>query len=274
MKIELRIFCTSWEGSKNDRNIKQQIDSRNPKSPLNRAGKNNDTKGKMKKVSLMITVALVAVIMITSCGGGASNETSTSNEASFPNELTIGDQIWMIENLNVDKFRNGDPIPHAQTVEEWEVAAMNGQPAWCYYDNNPDNGERYGKLYNWYAVNDPRGLAPEGWKVASDEDWNRLADFLGGQLAAGEKMKIANFLAANDGDSGSGTNESGFSGLPGGARGRDGSFKLLGEGGYWWSSTEYNTDIAWYRHLYYEVGPVYWDNSYKGSGMSVRCLRD
>ena len=84
-------------------------------------------------------------------------------------EITIGRQVWMTENLNVDKFRNGDPISHAKTDEEWVKAGENGSPAWSHYDNDPANGEKYGKLYNWYAVNDSRGLAPEGWKIPSDD---------------------------------------------------------------------------------------------------------
>lgn len=255
-------------GKDNKKKKNNNFDRFNLKCLINRAGINNNKKVKMKKVNLILIAAVVSVMMVTSCGGGVSNEASTSNEVS------IGEQVWMNENLNADKFRNGDPIPHAKTNEEWEKAGKNGQPAWCYYDNNPDHEDRYGKLYNWYAVNDPRGLAPEGWKIPSDEDWSRLTDFLGGQIVASEKMKFTDFWADKDGKPGHGTNESGFSGLPGGARGRDGTFSLVGEGGYWWSSTEDNIDIAWYRHLYYDVGPVYWDGSFKGSGLSVRCLRE
>lgn len=82
--------------------------------------------------------------------------------------VKIGDQIWMPENLNVDTFRNGDSIHHMQTKEEWDDAAHNEVPAWCYYDFDPSNGEKYGKLYNWHAVNDPRGLAPDGWRVPAE----------------------------------------------------------------------------------------------------------
>ena len=92
-------------------------------------------------------------------------------------------------NLDVDRFRNGDPIPHAQTEEEWLYAGENGQPAWCYYDNDPKNGKKYGKLYNWYAVNDYRGLAPKGYHIPSDEEWSVLTRFLGGVYIAGDKMK-------------------------------------------------------------------------------------
>ncbi len=194
-------------------------------------------------------------------------------------EVKIGNQVWMLENLNVNKFRNGDLIPHAKTEEEWETAGNNGEPAWCYYNNDPDNGDRYGKLYNWYAVNDPRGLAPEGWRIPSDEDWSRLTDFLGGESVAGKKMKFTDFWAENDEkfeyvDKGEGTNESGFSGLPGGGREYDGPFNNIGEYGRWWSSTEDCTYNAWNRDLSYSNEYVFRDDHLKDAGFSVRCLRD
>lgn len=170
----------------------------------------------MKKVSLILSAVVMTAMMLSSCGGGASKE------------VTIGNQVWMSENLNVDKFRNGDPIPQAKTDEEWQEAGINQQPAWCYYDNDPANGEKYGKLYNWYAVNDPRGLAPKGWKIPSDEEWSRLTDFLGGERVAGTKMKYTDFWADYEGKSGNGTNESGFSGLPGGYRNSIGTFDYIG----------------------------------------------
>ena len=104
--------------------------------------------------------------------------------------VIIGEQEWMLENLNVAHFRNGEPIPEAKTNDEWERAGMEKTPAWCYYyDNDPENGKKYGKLYNWFAVNDPRGLAPEGWHVPCDNEWTRLTDYLGGEEIAGTKMK-------------------------------------------------------------------------------------
>ena len=216
----------------------------------------------MKKISLILSAVVMTAMMLSSWGGGASKE------------VTIGKQVWMTQNLNVDKFRNGDPIPEAKTDEEWRKAGENGEPAWCYYNNNPDNGDRYGKLYNWYAVNDPRGLAPEGWKIPSDEEWSRLADFLGGESVAGTKMKSTDFWADYEGKSGNGTNESGFSALPGGGRNGDGTFGAIGKYGYWWSSTENFTFNAWYRDLDYLVGLVGRSTSYKEFGFSVRCLRD
>jgi uncharacterized protein (TIGR02145 family) len=227
---------------------------------LNRGGKNK--KVKMKKVSLILSAVVMTAMMLSSCGESASDE------------VTIGKQVWMSGNLNVDKFRNGDPIPEAKTDEEWEKAGKNKQPAWCYYNNNPDNGDRCGKLYNWFAVSDPRGLAPEGWKIPSDEDWTRLTDFLGGESVAGKKMKSTEFWVNKDGESGNGTNESGFSGLPGGTRYSYGTFVSIGKYGSWWSSTEDGAFFAWFRFLGYYNGDVYRFRVNKTSGFSVRCLRD
>lgn len=133
----------------------------------------------MKKVSLIISAAVMILMMVTACEKDDTGEETKSNETTNFNEVAINNQVWMTENLNVDKFRNGDPILHAVTDEEWKKAGENGEPAWCYYDNDPVNGEKYGKLYNWYAVNDPRRLAPEGWKIPSDEDWTTLTDLFG-----------------------------------------------------------------------------------------------
>lgn len=135
----------------------------------------------MKKASLILSAVVMSAMMLGCSGRGASTE------------VTIGNQVWMTKNLDVSTFSNEDPIPQAKTNEEWEKAGQNGEPAWCYYDNNPDNGDRYGKLYNWYAVNDPRGLAPKGWKIPSVDDWSRLTDFLGGESVAGKKMKSTDF---------------------------------------------------------------------------------
>jgi len=193
-----------------------------------------------------------------------------TGSAIFSQTVTIGTQVWMTKNLDVVTFRNGDPIPEAKTNEEWEKAGKNQQPAWCYYDNDTANGTKYGKLYNWYAVNDSRGLAPVGYHIPSDAEWTILNTFLGGESVAGTKMKSTCGWTEN----GNGTNESGFSGLPGGFCVNDGSFGYVGTDGYWWSSTEYGTGYAWNRYLYYDVGVVYRGSRNKRDGFSVRCLRD
>jgi uncharacterized protein (TIGR02145 family) len=125
-----------------------------------------------------ITILIAACMLLFSCENKASGQ-----------EIKIGPQIWATKNLDVITFRNGDTIPEAKTNEEWKKAGEEGKPAWCYYDNDPENGKKYGKLYNWYAVNDPRGLAPKGWHVPSDAEWIVLIDYLGGEEVAGTKMK-------------------------------------------------------------------------------------
>ncbi|MBM3160640.1 MAG: fibrobacter succinogenes major paralogous domain-containing protein [Bacteroidetes bacterium] len=188
----------------------------------------------------------------------------------FSQTVTIGTQVWMTKNLDVATFRNGDPIPEAKTAKKWKKAGKNKQPAWCYYNNDRVNGAKYGKLYNWYAVNDSRGLAPVGYHIPSDEEWIKLTDFLGGFEKAGTKMKSVNGWY----DNGNGTNESGFSGLPGGRRHGFGPFYGIGDFGFWWSSTETSAGSAWGRGLSYDDGGVFRGADGKRSGFSVRCLRD
>jgi len=189
---------------------------------------------------------------------------------STSNEVTIGKQVWMSINLDVDKFRNGDPIAQAKNNEEWISAGKNQQPAWCYYENISPNGEKYGKLYNWYAISDDRGLAPYGWHIPSDDEWSALTKFLGDESISGTKLK-SNYNWAKEGN---GTNETGFSGLPGGFRGSDGIFYDLGKYAYWWSSTVNDTKNVWNRNLYYTNSYIGRNANDKIEGLSVRCIKD
>lgn len=183
--------------------------------------------------------------------------------------VEIGNQIWMKENLNVDRFRNGDPIPHARSGIEWEKAGKNKQPAWCYYDNDPENGKIYGRLYNWHAVNDPRGLAPEGWHVPSDDEWTQLIEFLGKEVAK-NKLKPKTDWNNNGNDS----DEYNFSTPHGGSRWDDGSFNNCGYWCYMWSSTQGSFARAWCRFLEYDYPSVRRLDVSKGDGQAVRCLKD
>ena len=184
--------------------------------------------------------------------------------------VTIGTQVWMTKNLVVTKFRNGDLIPEAKTNEEWEQAGKNKQPAWCYYANNKKNGKKYGKLYNWFAVSDPRGLAPDGWHVPSDAEWTVLSNYLGGPETAGAKMKSKEDWL----NGGNGTNTSGFSGLPAGERLSFGPFGNIGSNASWWSSTENDTIGAWHRDLYDHPDLLFIYSFDKAKGFSVRCIKD
>ena len=126
--------------------------------------------------------------------------------------VKIDKQIWMSENLNVNKFNNGDTIPETKTVSEWKDAIKNRKPAWCYYENSIENGKKYGKLYNWFAVTDPRGIAPNGWHIPTKDEWLDLRNFLGGEKLAGEKLKSKQGWD----EEGNGTDVFKFNGLPGG----------------------------------------------------------
>jgi uncharacterized protein (TIGR02145 family) len=185
-------------------------------------------------------------------------------------DVKIGTQVWTSKNLDVSTFRNGEAIPEVKSKEEWVKAGENKQAAWCYYDNDSKNGKVYGKLYNWYAVTDSRGLAPKGYHIPSDAECTVLTDFLGGDNKAGEKIKSKTGWQKN----GNGTNSSGFNALPGGARNTNGTFTSIGKYGSWWSSTEGSTGFAWSRYLGYLDGSVGRGSDDRREGFSVVCLRD
>ena len=177
--------------------------------------------------------------------------------------VQIGSQIWMAKNLNTGRFRNGDIIPEAKTDKEWERAGREGKPAWCYYDNDPENGKKYGRLYNWYAVNDPRGLAPEGWHIPTKAELETLASSAGNN---------SNALKASG--QGTGTNATGFSALLAGYRDYGGYFGSLARYTNYWSSTVYDASDAYYMHLNYDDSGISRGSFYRSFGFSIRCVED
>lgn len=206
-----------------------------------------------------------------SAGTAYGNEIIFTTLASIPS-VTICTQVWMLKNLEVTAYRNGDPIPQVTDQATWAGLTTG---AWCYYSNNSANGPVYGKLYNWYAVNDPRGLAPAGWHVPSDAEWATIETCLGGASVAGGAMKEAGTTHWTTPNTGA-TNSSGFTGLPGGGRYGSGTFGDVGGLGFWWSSTEASPTDAWSRYLSYGNGSINRNGSGSGKkdGFSVRCLKD
>lgn len=212
------------------------------------------------------------------CGTGASswlpcNTTSLNPclQCSLP-DINIGTQTWAACNLDVTTYQNGDPIPQVQDPIAW-AALTTG--AWCYYDNDVDNGCTYGKLYNWYAVNDPRGLAPAGYHVPTDSDFTTLYAYLGGEAAAGGALKeagLAHWVTPNT----DATNSSGFTALPGGVRNvPSGTFNLIYTYGLWWSATDNGVGAYSLQLLYNDGGVVGWGTPYfKTDGHSVRLIKD
>jgi uncharacterized protein (TIGR02145 family) len=218
----------------------------------------------MKKIILMIVVYLTFVVTI---------------QAQTFKSTKIGKQVWMSENLNVDKFRNGVPILESKNVQEWNDAMNNKIAAWCYYNYDSSNGPKHGKLYNDYAVHDSNGLAPKGWHIPTVTDWEDLGNFFGGYWKAGLELK------SNEGwvEKGNGTNSSSFNALPSG-KNQSGDFQDLGITGSWWSFNPKFTGKASFsggsigRRLSAnfksnELSQIYSDGG-QFKGYSVRCIKD
>jgi uncharacterized protein (TIGR02145 family) len=184
--------------------------------------------------------------------------------------VTICNQTWTKSNINVSHYRNGDEIPQVTDPSQWANLTTG---AWCYYNNDPINGAIYGKLYNWYAVNDPRGLAPQGWHIPSNDEWTTLSTCLGGEAVAGGKMKETGTLHWDLPNIGA-TNESGFKALPGGYRYNYGAPYSIGFNSYWWSSTEFDSTSSWLRTINYNNIYLGAGNHLKQFGFSVRCIKD
>ncbi|HBA59427.1 MAG TPA: hypothetical protein DCZ92_01115 [Elusimicrobia bacterium] len=202
---------------------------------------------------------------------------------STSKEVVIGRQTWMAKNLDVAVFANGEAIPEANTAAAWKKASEEQTPAWCYYDYDPANGEKYGKLYNWYAVSDKRGLAPKGWHIPAESEFDLLT---GKGVSNGKKLKSnsgwTEYEELEDDWAqeptgnvyGNGDNSSGFDGRPGGYCRESGLFEHLQKSGNWWSSSTKLTTYALYLVLEnsHDMASVYFHD--QGYGASVRCVKD
>lgn len=182
--------------------------------------------------------------------------------------INIGKQTWMQKNLDVTQFSNGDKLLIVTTKEQWEEASSKGVPACCAYDFNNQNKINYGLLYNWFAVNDSRGLAPKGWKIPKSVDWNQLETFLGPDKAALRIKAKIGWL-----DEGYGNNESGFSGLPGGTISASGKFYTKGDYGYWWTSSQADEKTASAIYATSDSDKLSKRKISKKYGFSIRCIK-
>jgi uncharacterized protein (TIGR02145 family) len=202
--------------------------------------------------------------------------------------VSIGNQQWMTKNLDVVKFRNGEEIPEAKSDEEWRKAGERKEPAWCYYDNsrNPGSiGVELGKLYNFYAVTDPRGIAPVGFHVPTVAEWSELIEYIGGDLVSGKILKSTQYWTTSGAfynfttnnlmiTNGNGTDDFGFTALPGGRRHGEGNFGLYKEYGFWWSCSGHSLNYArriCLKYNYYSSAINYCEKDY---GLSIRCVKD
>jgi uncharacterized protein (TIGR02145 family) len=224
-----------------------------------------------------LMAVLISTILIAACQKSSSPEQPESIkpvrdiDGNGYDTIKIGTQIWLKQNLKTSHYRNGDPIPQVSDFPTWASLTTG---AWCWYSNDSISyNATYGKLYNWYTVHDPRGIAPVGYHIPTNADWDILENFLGG-LTGGGALKdtgTAFWLTPNTGA----TNSSRFTGLPGGYRdGSNGAFVFMRFLGGWWSSTDYDAFNAWYCNLDHISALVSRYTYVKKDGFSVRCIKD
>ncbi len=217
----------------------------------------------------------------TTCCESYCSSTATDIDGNFYRTIKIGDQCWMMDNLKVTHYRNGNDIPNVTDNTAWAGLSTG---AYCDYNNDVNNAATYGRLYNWYAVRDSRNMAPEGWHIPTDAEWKQLEMYLGMSPAEadatgwrgtdeGGKLKETGTTRWGSPNAGA-TNESGFTALPGGYRYSDGSFGAMGIYAFLWSSTEFDSGTAWGRGLHSNGSDVSRTSDDKLYGFSVRCVRD
>lgn len=228
-----------------------------------------------KNTGIYPILALGLILLLAgSCkkdeNNGFSGPTITDIDGNVYHTVTIGTQVWMAENLATTRYRNGDPIYNVTDSTLWSSQKTG---AYCRYNSFRDPSTINDKLYNWYAVTDSRNIAPEGWHIPSDEEWNTLINYLGGMNTAGSKLKQKGtyFWLSPNSDA---TNESGFSAKAGGMINQYNVFLSLGYQGYWWSSTETDTENASYWSLTYQNGTVNTSHLLKLYGLTIRCIKD
>jgi uncharacterized protein (TIGR02145 family) len=210
--------------------------------------------------------------ILTSDGSGlASWQPPPPPPGTNDPSVSICCQRWMSKNLNVSTYRNGDVIPNVTDAAEWSALTTG---AYCYYDNDSATyAAVYGKLYNWYAVKDSRGLAPEGWYIPTEFEYATLSSCLGGDGVAGGPLKetgTTHWASPNN----NATNETGFTALPAGTRTETGSFISFSNVGRWWNANELDATNGWYRAINNSTGLFSKISNNKKLGVSVRCVRD
>lgn len=215
------------------------------------------------------TIYYVRAYATNSVGSGYGSEINFTTSAS--GTVTICSQVWMDKNLTVSTYRNGDPIPLVTNASIWSTLTTG---AYCYHNNDPASEALYGKIYNWYAVNDPRGLAPSGWHVPTSAEWSTMIACLGGSSVAGGALKetgTSHWASPNTGA----TNSSGFTALPGGYRANTGTYSSVpGTITFWWTSTQLSATEAFEKGVENTSGSILNASYVKDGGSYVRCVKD
>ncbi|MEI8006801.1 MAG: fibrobacter succinogenes major paralogous domain-containing protein [Bacteroidota bacterium] len=217
--------------------------------------------------TIFLAFCLIASISPSRAQGGMRDR-----EGNNYKTFVIANNIWMAENLNVSHYRNGDAIPEAKSHAEWDRYCESKTGCWAYYNFSAANGHKYGRLYNWYAVDDKRGLAPSGWHIPKDVEWLVFTNIPNLGLRPGLGMKNT-WGWKNGEDNCSGSNDTGFTGLPGGIL-VNGKFESLGLIGQWWCATETEVSFARTRSLWCDSDDLWLMNTLKQCGNSVRCVKN
>jgi len=223
------------------------------------------------------SVIALALILLVSVSAHSQSDSISDKEGHVYKTVAIGTHWWMAENLMVTQFANGDPIPHLTNATEW---ANTEEGAYCYYGNRTNFADSYGNLYNWYTVEDERGLCPSGWHVATDADWITMEMFLG--MSAEEAERMTAWRGTDEGskikdESFGGNNSSGFTALATGYRDPAGVFKAMGTDNDYWTSTPYDNEgqIEGVLHgLLNTQSSTVRNFHVPGYGFCIRCVRD
>lgn len=225
---------------------------------------------KKNKFSLILVVCFLPALL--SACANAKELTVSDKDGNLYHTVPIGSQTWLVENLKTTHYQNGDAISNVTNNTEWSNLSTG---AYCNYDNKKDVDIPNGRLYNWYAVSDTRNIAPVGWHVPTNEDWETLTNYLGGIKVAGGKLKeigTSNWKSPNIGA----TNETGFNAIPNDIRNEKGIFELDGTSGFWWSKTSFNANSlgAYYRVMNTTHSRLHLSVLDKHYGFSIRCVKD
>lgn len=227
---------------------------------------------KRKQFWVLSSILGVLLLFIYSCEKDGESKTVVDIDGNVYNSVTIGTQIWMVENMKTTRYQNGDLIG-TTTPGSLDIANESSPKYQWPSGNNENNVDTYGRLYTWHAVTDSRSVCPTGWRLPTDAEWTTLITYLGGETAAGGKLKeTANTHWLNPNTEA--TNETNFTALPAGYRNQTGEYSGIGNYGYWWSSTENTTISAWNRSMSYGSSSVSRNASFEKNGLSVRCVKN